>query len=259
MLDDETRRFVLRRYDIDAYLYDAFYNPSDDIAFWLGRPKTPKASVLECACGTGRITIPLARAGHAVTGVDISEQMLKVARSKVKKETSSVQRRIRLVRADMRELGLDRTFDLCIVPFNSFHHLLTVEDQLMALSRIRDHLVLGGRLVFNLFRPNLKRPEGVQRLDKVIETGGRTLMRYSVQYFDRQNQITHGWLLHEFVEPDGLVRRQVTPFRLRYVFQNQMKRLLQQAGFRVLSVAGAYDGSRFTSNSRMMIFTAQRE
>jgi SAM-dependent methyltransferase len=184
--------------------------------------------------------------------------MLNIARSKIKKEPPSVRKRITLVEADMRDMSLDQRFGMCIVPFFSFHHLLTIEDQLDVLSKIREHLVPDGRLVFNLFNPNLKRPEGIQRLDKVIETEDQTVMRYSVQYFDRPNQITHGWLIHEFVDSDGLVRRKVTPFRLRYTFYSQAKQLLKRAGYDVESVLGGYDGRSFTLKSGMMIFTGKK-
>jgi len=257
MSRDETERFVTRRYDNEASFYDLLYNPTDDLEYYSRLARRAHGPILELACGTGRITIPLARAGHEITGLDISKKMLDRARSKLKQEPAEVRRLVKLIEGDMRTFNLDRKFNLCLIPFFSFQHLLSERDQLQTLSQIRKHLLPGGRFAFNVFNPDLTRAEGLQRLDKVLESRGHIAMRYSVQWFDRANQITYGWLIYEFVGRDGLVRRKVSPFKLKYCFQTDAKRLLKKAGFKLEALYGNYDRTKFSSKSPMMIFVSR--
>jgi len=255
---DETERAALGRYDNEASFYDLVYSPSDDIPFYLKYASQTKGDVLECACGTGRVTIPLACTGHRVTAIDVSNGMLSIARAKLKRETKEVRKRIRLERADMRSFNLGKRFGLCLIPFFSFHHLLTDQDVEGTLSRVYAHLQPGGRLVFNVFSPDLKRPQGLQRLDKVVETKEGKVMRYSVQWFDTANHLTYGWLIYDFVSPDHSVSRRLSPFRLRYFFKGEVEDILERAGFRVEAVLGDYDGNQFEKKSTMMNFIAKK-
>ena len=254
MSRDETERFVTRRYDNEASFYDLLYNPTDDLEYYSRLARRAHGPILELACGTGRITIPLARAGHEITGLDISKKMLDRARSKLKQEPAEVRRLVKLIEGDMRTFNLDQKFGLCLIPFFSFQHLLSERDQLQTLSRIREHLLPRGRFAFNMFNPDLTREEGLQRLEKVVESRGQTMMRYSVQWFDRANQTTYGWNIYEFVGPDGLVKRKISPFKMKYLFLTDVKRLLKKAGFKLEGLYGNYDRSKFSSKSPLMAF-----
>ena len=113
--------------------YDAFYmngGPiSGDVPFYERVARETGGSVLEVACGTARITLALAEQGLDITGVDISEGMLTVARSKVAARPASVQDRLTLVHQDMSQLNLGRRFGFVFVPARSFQHLLTIDLQ----------------------------------------------------------------------------------------------------------------------------------
>jgi ubiquinone/menaquinone biosynthesis C-methylase UbiE len=86
-----------------ARLYDAFPF-TDDLAFYAGLAGTQGGPVLELGCGSGRVLVPLARAGHHVVGVDTSPHMLALAREKLATEAPEVAARARLVQADLRYL-----------------------------------------------------------------------------------------------------------------------------------------------------------
>lgn len=94
--------------------YDAFYVGGapigGDVAFYERLARDTGGGVLELACGTGRIALALAEAGLEITGVDISEGMLSVARRKVAARPLSVQQRLTLIQQDMSELDLGRRF-----------------------------------------------------------------------------------------------------------------------------------------------------
>ena len=93
--------------------YDAFYSSSGpqiagDVAFYEGIAREVGGPILELACGTGRIALPLAQVGLHVTGVDRSEAMLTIARRKLAALPASIQERLTFVNQDMSALNLGR-------------------------------------------------------------------------------------------------------------------------------------------------------
>lgn len=106
--------------------------------------------VLELACGTGRVAIPLAEEGARVVGLGKSTAMLDVARKK-----SEGVANLRWVEGDMRSFGLGQTFGLILIPGHSFQNILTAEDQRSCLISIRRHLIPGGTLVVHLDHQNV--------------------------------------------------------------------------------------------------------
>src|SRR3712207_2669549 len=78
-------------------------------------PRLATASVLELGCGTGRVAIPVARAGTTVIGIDRSDSMLARARSRVRR--ARLQSRVQLIRGDISHLPFpDHTFPLVMAP-----------------------------------------------------------------------------------------------------------------------------------------------
>jgi SAM-dependent methyltransferase len=97
--------------------------------------------VLELACGTGRIALPLAERGLDITGVDASDGMLAIAERNSGALPAAARQRLRLVAQDMSELTLDRRFGCVFVAFRSFQHLLTVDLQRRTLAAVQRHLL----------------------------------------------------------------------------------------------------------------------
>jgi ubiquinone/menaquinone biosynthesis C-methylase UbiE len=98
-----------------------------DLEFYRAYAQSAGGPILELGSGTGRILLPLAEAGHRVTGLDLSEQMLARCRVKMGAQPSEVQHRVRLVHGDMTRIELGETFRLVIIPFRPFQHLLEAE------------------------------------------------------------------------------------------------------------------------------------
>ena len=104
-------------YDAWADVYDSIYSyVREDIPFYVEAARESEGPVLELGCGTGRVTIPIARAGVDIVGMDSSEAMLDVARRKVA-ETASGGGAITLIHGDMRDFSLDSSFGLVIIHF----------------------------------------------------------------------------------------------------------------------------------------------
>ena len=140
--------------------YDAFFHHAPpqiagDVDFYERLARETGGPVLELACGTGRIALPLAERGLDITGVDASDGMLAIAERKSAALPPAARQRLTLVSQDMSELALDRRFGCIFVAFRSFQHLLTVDLQRRALAAMQRHLAPDGRLALHLFDPRL--------------------------------------------------------------------------------------------------------
>jgi SAM-dependent methyltransferase len=253
-MTDDYRAYA-RFYDLDAGTQDPDRLMIEQMAALCGSP------ILELACGTGRALLPLARQGYRVTGVDVSPEMLAIARRKV--EAEGLADRVTLAEQDMRQLALGSRFNLAFAAVNSFMHLLTAQDQMAALSRIREHLNPGGRLLLDLFNPDLGRLldfRGQVSLDKVLtdpETG-HTVMKMRSDRADLSRQTIGVTFMFDEVDEQGAVRRTLVTFSVRYLFCAELEHLLQRTGFAVEAIYGSYDLDDFSSESDKMITVARR-
>ncbi len=132
-----------------------YWSRTDDVTHYLRACRRAGDSVLEYGCGTGRITLALAREGFQVTGVDLSWAMLERLRQRLDEESPTVRRRVRLHHGDMRTASLRRRFATVIAPFNTFQHLYTLADVAAFLERVRRHLAPGGVLHFDVYLPQM--------------------------------------------------------------------------------------------------------
>lgn len=102
----------------DANIYDAMNTNLDDWYFykrWL--PENKDARILELCCGTGRLTLPIAKEGYDITGIDYTPSML--AQAKIKASEAGLE--ISFIEADIRTLNLPEKYDFIFIPFNSIH------------------------------------------------------------------------------------------------------------------------------------------
>src|SRR5690242_13252024 len=126
-----------------------------EIDFWVARARESGGPVLELACGTGRVSWPIARADIDIVGIDVSPAMLGRAEAKRAREAAEVAARARFLPGDMADFTLDERFALAIIPFRAFQALMTVEDQRRSLGCIHRHLKPDGRLIVDIFDPRL--------------------------------------------------------------------------------------------------------
>jgi SAM-dependent methyltransferase len=251
----------------DAKRYDArFHGVPGDVELYLDLAREAHAAgqpVLELTCGTGRVAIPIARAGVRVVGLDLSPHMLAVAREK-----SVGLATLRLVEGDMREFELPERFGLAFIPFRSFQHMLTVRDQLSCLRCIHRHLVPGGRLAINLFNPDILRigdwltakRGGVQRWAPYQDPAtGRTVQPWeSTDYRTGDQELESTVIDEELDEAGAVVSRVYRRLRLRYVFRYEMEHLLVRAGYEIEALYGDCSRSAFGDDSPEQIWVARR-
>jgi len=242
-------------------LYDSvpLYAERKDVDFYVAEAQQVRGAVLEVGCGTGRILLPIARAGCAITGLDGSAAMLERCRGKVAGESAAVQGRVRLVQGDMRDFKLDGVFPLIIAPFRVVQHLVTVDEQLKFLARAANHLAPGGRLVFDVFNPRfdmLVSAGGVEREDTPEQrlADGRTLRRsYRVARVRWVDQVSEAELIYYV---DG--KRYVQAFDMRWYLAAELRHLLARAGFRVREMYGDFARGPVVDGCPELIVVADR-
>ncbi|UCD57578.1 MAG: class I SAM-dependent methyltransferase [Candidatus Hydrogenedentota bacterium] len=250
----------------EFYDYVVPYRNRNDIGFFVEMARQSEGAVLEIGCGTGRVLIPIAKVGVNIVGLDLSPSMLAFCREKLSCEPEEVRSRVQLLQADMRRFDLGREFSLVITPFRPFQHLLTIEDQLSCLTSIRRHLAGDGRLVLDLYNPDLSRLIDEKFLgtwneepEFTMPDGRKVIRRTRVVSRDLFNQINDFELVHHVTHPDGSEDQLGARFRLRYCFRFEAEHLLARAGFRVEQVYADYDKSAYGSKyPGEMIFVAKK-
>jgi ubiquinone/menaquinone biosynthesis C-methylase UbiE len=251
----------------EFYDYVVLYRERQDVVFYVEMARESGGPVLELGCGTGRVLIPIARAGIEINGVDNSSSMLAICKQKLTRESAGVQSRVVLMQADMRNFELGRQFPLVTTPFRSFQHLLTTEDQMSCLRSAHRHLLPQGRFVLDVFNPDLDRLTNDKYLTEpemepefTMPDGRHVIRRARVLSRDTFSQIQEIELVHHVTHADGRVEELTHRFPMRYLFRYEGEHLLARSGFKVENVYADYDKSPFGSKyPGELIFIARKQ
>ena len=242
------------------------YEQRQDVAFFVAMARESGGPVLEIGCGTGRVLVPTARAGMEITGLDRSPSMLSLCRAKISGESPAIQAKVYLVQGDMRQFDLGRKFRLATIPFRPFQHLITLQDQLSCLSCTHRHLVDGGRLILDLFNPDMaflvddkSLGEHGSEPEFRMPDGRIVIRRQRIVSRDLFNQVQECELIYNISYPDGHQERLVHGFQMRYLFRFEAEHLLARSGFQVEDVFADYDRSPYGSKyPGELIFVARK-
>lgn len=255
----------VRLYELELNGYD------DDLEFWNGLLDThePK-TVLELACGTGRITIPMAAKGSAacsdfrIVGIDASAPFIARAQELLREQSPATQRATRFLEGDMREFDLGETFDLIVLGFNSFAYLHTIDDQLACLACVRKHLAPGGRFVLDVIVPQFNFVAEAQVVPPVIRlelnhpvpsAGVERFLRSYTDRYDGATQTITTTYFYEIYHEDGRQERISRDLTWHMYYPHELELFLRMSGFVVLERNGDYNGSPFTSRSKQYVWT----
>jgi SAM-dependent methyltransferase len=244
----EGESVIARFYDGD---YAHFRTPSGDVAFYVEEAQRSKGPVLEFGCGTGRILIPTAEKGIAVTGVDASEAMLSQLRAKLPSADVHL--------GDMRDFDAKRRFALVTIPFRPIAHVIEAKDHVRLFANMRRHLAPGGHLVFDFFHPKLEylaapRPE---KLDFERTEGKKRIRRYSSAVPHPSLQVNDVTLRWEVEDGEGRIEHAKTEFEMRWFYRFELEHILARAGLEVEALYGGFDRSPLADGSTEMIFVAR--
>ena len=235
----------------DENMYDGLNIFLSDLQFykkWL--PQNKNAKILELCCGTGRLTIPIAKDGYHISGVDYTPSMLKQA--KIKAFEAGLE--INFIEADIRTLNLQEKFDLIFIPFNSIHHLYKNEDLFKALNRVKNHLKDGGLFLLDCFNPNIQYiVEGEKEQQEIAayttDDGREVLIKQTMRY-ENATQINriewHYYINGEFHSIQNL--------DMRLFFPQELDSYLEWAGFKIIHKFGGFEEETFGDNSEKQIY-----
>ena len=247
-------------YDAMAPWYDLEFDEfAADVDLYRGYAEIVGSPILELGCGTGRLLIPLAEAGHQITGIDSSPEMLNYARQRLTRAAISD---VQLLELDMRALASLPAvhFQMILCAVNSFLHLETPDDQLLALRGVQRLLKPSGIFVVDLFHPTpatlLGMDNRLQHDGGWTQPDGTRIDRFSQRHLSPARQLIDTTLFIDRTAPDGSVRRTVGSYRTRYIHQYEMLALLEAAGLELEGVYGSYELEPLDDQSANMIFVA---
>jgi ubiquinone/menaquinone biosynthesis C-methylase UbiE len=239
--------------------YDYAHDKKEDIPFFLEYARKCGGPVLELACGTGRLLVPMAQEGRAITGLDFAPGMLAVCRERV--ERLGLSDHVTLVQADMADFNLaEKQFAFAYVPLRSFSHLFAQPQQLACLRRTYEHLKIGGIFIVVAFALNFSAitedKENTVRFTREFELpeGRRVVQTTRFLRYDPGEQMLY--FEFAFVEHDAagrIVRERTVPMDMRYTSRNELQLLMERVGFEVFNVFQDYEKRPFSGKYEIIM------
>lgn len=249
---------------VDFAEYYAFdHTITVDVEFYLDFAHCCQSPILELACGTGRLILPLAKAGFEVYGLDVSENMLRVCQQTL--EQQGFEQKVQLSLADMANFDLPRKdFRLVLIALRSFMHLLTRKAQLACLKDAYRHIQPGGTLIISVIAPDPDRlaqqpsETFVVRREFELPNGHHVVRSERLVEHNPKSQVRHFEFKFKETDRDGkLVRERIVPLSTRYSFRDELQHLLENTGFQVVNVFRDYHQNPYDGTGEM-IMVAQR-
>ncbi|MDZ5710703.1 class I SAM-dependent methyltransferase [Jeotgalibacillus haloalkalitolerans] len=214
-------------------------------------------TIIDLACGTGRVTIPLAEKGFRVMGIDVHNGMLE----KAQKKSTVAGVNIDWLQEDCTNLNLEMKSPLIYTVGNSFQHFLTNEAQDGLLVSVNRHLEEGGIFIFGTRFPGseeLLQPS-TEEYWRTYQNGEYKVDVSTISHYDALEQIQHYTTIRKYKHvSDEIVDEKRTNISLRYVFPKEMERLLSVQGFEVLDVYEDWKETPVSNDSYEMIYVCRK-
>jgi SAM-dependent methyltransferase len=251
-------------YEAIAALYAAEFPPADaddpEVTFLRAFAARTGGPILDLGCGAGRFLVPLAEAGHAVTGVDTSPAML----AQTAAATARVADRVTLVRDDFRTLHTlgGARFGLAFCAQNTFLHLPDSDAQVAALRAVAAHLRPGGVLMLDLLHPYpelLAAYYGVLTHEATFATeADERVDRFVSALYRAATQMVDATWFYDIVTADSGLRRIAVPFTMRLIGRYEIELLLAATGFTLEAIYADTDLTPFHDTAERMLVVAVR-
>ena len=248
---DDGRLGGMTRPELDYYADGAWYDAEyvhirNDIPYYASVAAESPGPVLELACGTGRLTIPMAQAGATVLGVDVVPAMIEQANAKLVQLDVADQERLKFEVGDMRTLRLGETFPTVVLAFNTLMHMTEDADLEATLATAREHLSDDGLFHLDMHTPHpavapRDDPKGRYEPQEMIEPrSGRRFVVTENNEYDPRHQINHMHFFYQEVDHRGrhIGEEWSRTLRLRVIFPRELDLWLHNCG---LEVVGDWD------------------
>ena len=224
----------------DTYYLDGF----EDFHLSLAEKYGGKG-ILDIACGTGALTIPLVKAGYDVVAFDLSGPMVDVTKEKLFKENLQAN----LLVTNMTNFQMDRRFSLAIIARSGFMHLTTPKEQRQTLLNIREHLTDGGVLTLNHFQPHPAiqieqmnaSPDEYYLRSEYVNHEGKKERIFNAFTYDHITQIMRGSWKFETMDDEGnVIDVRIRPAAMRHTYRQEMEYLFELCKYEILAVYNNY-------------------
>ena len=233
-----------REHYADAALYDYEYRRRRaDVTFYRELARRRGGPILDLGCGSGRVTVPLARDGHVVHGLDQSEAMLAKLRARIAQLPAASAQRITLSTGDLCTFAVPDRYPLAIAAFNVLEHLYTRGELHACLQRVAAALAPGGAFAFDVQMPDLawliRDPTKRWAKTRFTEPTTQRAMFYSTNHdYDPVGQIANIRIYYEPVDGKGPTK--IVKLSQRKYFPAELEALVAYAGFRVVERYGDF-------------------
>ena len=222
----------------------------DDLDFYRARAQAAEGPILELACGTGRLTLPLAAGGLDILGLDLSEAMLERAREKAKAAGVSA----KFVQGDIRDFQLGKKFELIFLPYNSMQHLKRRGELEALFSCVRQHLTDDGRFILDVHHPDLellkRKPGEIFSLGREVKgEDGMIVAGEEVNYDEASQVYSIRW---HYTRPGGDETR-IEELELRMFFPQELDALLTYNNLEIREKYGNFTGKPFATGDTKQI------
>lgn len=246
----------LSRYYTGAF-YDAYENGRilrfkggvDDLAFWGECAKKYGPSILELGCGSGRVASFLSNLGYEITGIDLSESMLSVAREKSPS--------VNWLCGNMQDFKIDKKFDMIFVAYNTFLHNLNNQEAIQCLSSIKTALNKNGKLIFDILNPSY------EFLHDILTHSERTVCSIFRDpsskevviasreiFYEADPQIITMKIYYDFTES---CRESFESLYFKLYFPQEINLILQTTGYEIDQKHGDLEWGEFLSSSKRQV------
>jgi len=261
-------RAAVDSYSMTARYYEGAYAAKQDLVdlpFYVELAQRSVGPILEIACGTGRVLLSIARQGIDIHGVDNSLPMLKILRTRLAGEPHDVRQRVTLHEGDMRDFRLDALYPLVIIPFRPMQHMLTVQDQVSALTTAASHVSDTGILAFDVFYPKFEMltariGEEVPEMEWTPSSDPTTVVRryFRKESVDKINQVFSFTFIYRTFRASELILEETEAFKLSYFTYPHLRALFLLAGLDPIAEYGSFVKTPLDNSAEQMIFLLRR-
>jgi len=210
--------------EITAMSYDTKYTFSQDIPMYIRYAESTGGPILDIGCGTGRVLIPMIKAGYQVTGIDNSSHMIRLLKSKLSQVRPSCRNLVNILEEDISNTKFPTGHKLAIITVNTFLMCLNTSGQTRTLRSIHAALVKGGYLVVDLTLPARE----------------KTL----------KSVTNHAYPI---ITPDGIVQDGAIP----YTSTKHLFHMFEDNGYTIKNIFSGYDLEPFVAAPGKLIIEAK--
>lgn len=228
-----------------------------DIEFYSNLLQHCNGRILEAMSGSGRMLIPLLETGLKVDGVDYSEAMVQSCRSRCAQRALPMPE---LFVADLETMHLPYCYEAIIIPGGSLMLIQDRDSSIQILQKLYDHLEPGGRLVFDLFLPDVTKPASIDTSTVRLPDGDTITVEVRTTETNLLHQYKTSLIRYEQWHEGKLVDTELQELTLRWYGIEELRLVLEKIGFASIEIYADFNREQAPAQtSQKFIYEATRE